>query len=236
MYGAREPDFEDPVVWKQQWAIWLRQFLENLEDTSDYQVRLARKVWMELERAGLGIISMELLWEYAIADKPIAEVSKGLKRVTHNLKALRRADQVAEERSDDPRREIFAQRSKDAAETAAQTEWPFHNQSVKTLSDAASNYALVGKLSVADAASSRGGDTLRRYGAKIPLAILRAGAHAHGVHLSPNALVALGHCASPDRVLDERVLRRFLKNPVIQEAETGYVGLFESLLPRFSSR
>lgn len=236
MDGAREPDFEDPVVWKQQPAIWLRQFLKNLEDTSDHQVRLARKAWSELERAGLGIISMQLLWEYAIADEPIAKVSEGVKRMAHNLKALRRADQVAEEKSDDPRREMFAQRSKDAAETAAQTAWPFHNQSVKTLSDAASHYPLVGNLSVADAASSKDGDTLRRYGAKILLAILRAGAHAHGVHLSPNALVALGHCASPDRILDERVLRRFLKDPAIQKAEPAYLGRFELMLPRFLPR
>jgi len=135
---------------------------------------------------------------------------------------------VAKERSDDPRAEMFAQRSAELAGIAAQTPWPFDNRSVMTLEDAASNYPLIGRLPAASSAGSlsRSGDALRRFGPKILLAILRAGARNSSVELSSNELAALAVCARPNSLLDARSLRRFLKMPGIQAAEPAYQHLF----------
>jgi hypothetical protein len=238
MSRERRPVSEDSVLWEQDRFAWERQFRNNLATGPGCQYETARKAWHGLGQAGLGDISKCLLWEYAIAERHIAELREGVRRIDDELEALRRAYRVAEERAHDPRRELFVQRLKDAFKTAAQTSWPFRNQIIKTLGDAASKYPPIGNLPVSDAASPKDGDALRRNGAKILLAILRAGANAHGIHLSPNVLVTFAHCANPsqDKELGERVLRRFLKDPPIQAAERDLLCLFELHLPRFLPR
>lgn len=225
-YIALELDHAE-AAWK-----WASKFDE--ERTRDL---LAQKAWKRLCEAGLGDAAKRLLWEYATADDALLEVAKGSRHMARNLKALRRADRVAKERADDSRAEMFSRRSELAARDAAQSAWPFRNPYVTTLEDAAATYPVVGNLpsEEATAAVSKSGDAVRRFGAKILLAILRAGARVYDVDLSLGELVALATCANPGRgcPLDERSLRRFLKTATIREAEPAYAHLF-SLAVRLS--
>jgi hypothetical protein len=214
-------------------AAWERRFLEAVA-----REPAAQRAWKKLKGAGLSIISTQLLWEYANAADLVSGVRQDIRRMDHNLKVLKRADQVARKRAADPRRKMFEQRHQDAVGLTAQTSWPFRNPNVPTVADAALAYPLIGNLPANDAANPKDGDALRRWGGKIILAILRTGARAHGVRLGSKALAALACCAQqdPDRIVDERVLRRFFHETPIHGAEPAYLHLFNTLLPRFSPR
>lgn len=203
---------------------WERDFLVRCSEDPK-----AKRAWNKLAETGLADVSKRLLWEYyTFGDMVIASICRGIKRMDHNHKALGRADRVVEERSGDPRTEMFAQRSAELAGIAARTPWPFDNPNTVTLEDAASKYPLVGRLPITPSAGSlsRHGDALRRFGPKILLATLRAGALNSSVDLSSNELAALASCANPDCFLAARSLRRFLKLPAIRAAEPAYRYLF----------
>jgi len=214
-------------------AAWERRFLEAVA-----REPAAQRAWRKLGDAGLSIISTQLLWEYANATELVSAVRQDIRRMDHNLQVLKRADHVARKRAADPRGKMFEQRLEDAVELAAQTSWPFRNPNVPTVADAALAYPVIGNLPANDAANPKDGDALRRWGGKIILAILRTGARANGVLLGSKALAALAYCAQqdPDRIVDERVLRRFFHKTPIQGTELAYLHLFNSLLPRFSPR
>jgi hypothetical protein len=214
-------------------ATWERRFLEAVA-----REPAAQRAWKKLGDAGLNIISTQLLWEYANAAEVVSAVRQDVRHMDHNLKVLKRADQVVRKRAADPRRKMFEQRRHDAVELVAQTCWPFRNPNVPTVGDAALAYPLIGNLPANDAANPKDGDALRRWGGKILLAILRTGARAHGVLLGSKALAALAYCAQQDadRIVDERVLRRFFHEAPIHLAEPAYLHLFNILLPRLSRR
>ena len=161
-------------------------------------------------------------------------IGDGLAFQNAALKAEHRADEISIKRSGEPRAEMFQQRRKEARQRAARTPWPFQNPSVETLGDAVSAYPEIGAKTLDQAVSSKGADSLRRWGPrKIMLAMLRAGLRFHKVELSPRALSALASCADPDWQIDERTLRRFFREPMMQVAEQGYIERFNSLLDRF---
>jgi hypothetical protein len=239
MGGRRWANFEEYLAWffTQRPDKWEQHFFANfVNEENPLLQKAAKEAWRKLQQVGLDNIAEQLLWEYATCKSPVAEIRSGIRHMDHNLKARSRAVRVAKERSSGPRAARFEKRLKDATMIAAQTEWPFHNPNLKTWGDAASAYPVIADLPLSHAGNPKAGDALRRYGGKFFLAILRVGARAHGVHLSPYALAVLAWCARSDTLLDERALRRFLKLKAIQFAEPGYLRLFEAQLYRFRPR
>ncbi len=207
---------------------WEREFLWAVRADKS-----AARAWANIEKAGLGGAAKVWLFQYArIAQEGIAEVRRAARLAVHNFKAARRADSVARERAKDPREKMFSKRRADALQVAANAPWPFRNPHAPSLGDAAEDYAAVGllPLDAAPSAFADAGDALRRYGPKIMLAVLEAGAASYGVALSPRALVALAACAAPGAAeLDERSVRRFLRDKTILNARPQYAERFKAL-------
>ena len=202
---------------------WERQFVNCCKADG-----VANKTWTKLDGAGVGYVCKELLWWYFNHERYSADIQP----IVHNLKALGRAQRVKQESLSDPRAGLFSQRYEEAAETALQSPWPFDNSDVRTVGEAALKYpGTIGALSIDKAGSSLAKDreSVRRFGAKFLLVILRVGAEAHSVHVTPNSLAALANCADPNHDLDGRSLRRFLKEPSMLAAEPQFLALFQKM-------
>jgi hypothetical protein len=198
---------------------------------------LAKKTWTDLEAAGLGNVCKTLLWEYFNGEKYSAEMQRRMGEIVHNSKAVGRAQRVKQERLNDHRAQLFSQRYEEAVETALQSQWPFHNSDVRTLGEAALSYpGTIGALPTDKAASALAKDreSVRRFGPKILLVVLRIGAKAHSIHVTANSLAALANCADPNHYLDGRSLRRFLKEPSMQAAEPHFQALFQTELTKMA--
>jgi hypothetical protein len=186
---------------------------------------VAYRAWGKIVEGGLANVSKRLLWEYSLmSDEVVTELKRDMDKMRDTIVALGRAVQVASDRSDGPRPDMFDRRVNAKARTAGQSPWAFRNPDVETFADAAVNYPDIGRLPIGAAAGmmSKSGDAIRRYGDKILIAMLQAGTQGFSVSLTPNELAALATCAKPDCNLDGRSLRRFLKLPAIVAAEGAY--------------
>lgn len=201
-------------------ADWEGSFLNRCKED-----QAARKAWSLLKAGGLDAVCRKLLWEYATCQKDFVDVQRGVALIIHNVRDFRRAQRVETNRSGDPRAQLFRQRREAAERILAQTPWPFRNPRIPTFGDAARIYRSPGLFDLRKLRA-----LMNRSGLKYLLAILREGAKAHAVILSANDVAALATCADPDRPIDERSMRRFLKEPWVQTAEPGYRSLFKSLI------
>lgn len=207
---------------------WEKEFFGNLE-----ALLFAKRAWGRLKSAKLDDITKVILYQYqAFGDSLPTEISKGLGYAASRLKSLKRAERIARKRQDDGRARMFVARREQAIERAAETLWPFRNEQVKTVADAAVAYSDFGALPLdqATALIGDGRQALEHYGGKMLLAVLRVGANAHGVRLSLTELVELADAAHPsDPPLERNTLQRFLVQPAIKRAEQAYRESFEEL-------
>lgn len=208
---------------------WEKEFLRNLD-----ALPFANRAWQRLTRAGLGDITKVHLYElHAFGDSVPMEISKKDANAIQRLKALQYAQRKAREREHDPKAANFREKLRQKADAFAKTEWPYRNPEVKTYADAALIYPEIGSMLIERAGAEMGQarQNLVRYSGKMLLAVLRAGAQAHGVSLSLMQLVELADAAHPtDPPLEKNTLQRFLKSAQIKRAECGYRQLFEALL------
>jgi len=224
--GPASQSDNPPSPWKQ----WKCAFIQNLAESA-----AADRAWDKIDKAGRPGLALDHATALGLAlaclhsDHVSKETKKGFDLLASNLKAFRRAEKVARKRARDARTEMFDGRRVAAVRRLAKTPWPFRYSKAKTLSDALS-------LAPLDVASKKKADALRRWGPrKLMLAALRAGLHGYGVDLSPLEWSALAFCADPDWQVDERALRRFFHEPMLEKAELHFVAIFQSLLNQAES-
>jgi hypothetical protein len=193
--------------------IWEKEFIENVR-----ALPFARKAWKELGKAGIDHFARALLFQlHAFADTVPKEMGQGLKKINSRLRNMQRA----------ARHDL-------ALDRAANAQWPFKNDAVKTLADVVTAYPLIGELPfsqsrrlIGDAAQS-----VTRFGGKQLLMVLRAAAKARGIILSLMALAELWDAADPSRDSDpmnrKNVLQRFFASPEIKLVERHFQRQFES--------
>jgi hypothetical protein len=210
----------DPLKWEQE-------FIGKLRNQP-----LGKKAWKELQSAGMDDFAKFLLYQFhAFSISVPAEISEGLGVINAGLRKLQYAAQVATERQGDPRAKKFAARWEKARDKAGKTLWPFHNERVKSLADSASIYPCVWLLHLdqAPAVIGDGRQAVSRFGGKVLLVILRAGAKARGIQLSLTGLVELAYAAGQNTdPFEKSALQRFFALPEIKRVEQSFQRHFES--------
>jgi hypothetical protein len=206
---------------------WEREFIERLADQP-----LGKKAWAKLQTAGLGDFAKYLLYQgYAFGDSIPAEVSKGLGQINSAVSKLLYAGDVAREREDDPEARKFKARLNRKLNDLAATEWPYQNPEVRTFADAVCTYGPIGALTLSEITVDNGKarQNVTRYGPKLLLVPLRAGAKARGVDLTLAELTELAYAANEDtNPLDKNTLQRFFKLPDVSLMEAAWQRHFEA--------
>lgn len=191
----------------QQPLDWEREFTKNLRS-----LRLARKAWNNLKDARLDGPAKVFLYQlYAFGSAAPREVGEGLKRINSGLRNMQRA-----------------KRREGSGEKVANMVWPFKNDRVKTLADAAVTYPCIGRLPLSRARQfiGDGAQSITHYGGKVYLVPLRAWAKACGIDLSLMTLAELWDAADPswesDPMNRKNTLQRFFALPEIQRVEKAF--------------
>lgn len=221
---------------------WEKDFLKNVGvDYSGkfYQTSLpaAQRAWKRLAAAHLCRITVVILYQcHAFGSSVPAEFSKKQGEVIRRIQALKRAEKVARERKDDPRTQMFTDRTKAARKNAGNAEWPSVDPNVNTLADAALVYPIIGALPLERAPAVLGvaRQNEERFEAKTLLAVLVAGAKGHGVRISLMELAELWDAAGQPRDSDvlnrKNTLQRFFEQPSVHFAKYAYQKWFEEWL------
>jgi hypothetical protein len=196
---------------------WERKFLDRCKSDP-----VAKRSWDRLEKAGLGDACKRLLWEFGEGNVSFAEVQRGAALLVHNLEAFDRALRTAKKRMNDPRAQLFQQRREAATKDLANTPWPFHNPLIRTFAEANRFYSPLNLFNLRKVR-----DLVGRSELDYMLALLRAGASAHGVELSGNELAALAYCARK-RDIEGSAVRRLLRGSWVEIAEPYFAAVFES--------
>ena len=217
---------------------WLKTFLENVgvDDPLQNSLPSAKRAWERLKSAGIGDITGALLYQcYAFGGSVSSDISNGVGRINSSLGKVRYAEQVAHEGQEGSSAKLEDKR-KAQWNRAAETMWPFQNERVKTLADAAATYPVIGGLPLeqAPAVMGKARQDIERFDCKILLAILAAGAKAHGVPLSLMELAELWDTAGQKRDSDvlnrKNTLQRFFSYDDIKNLEPVYLEQFEEML------
>jgi hypothetical protein len=206
---------------------WEREFTEKLTNQ-----HLGRKAWVRLQHAGLVDFAKFLLYHYyAFGDSVPKEISKKDANAIKRLGAFKYAQRKAREREHDPKAERFNEKLRRKRDAFGEAEWPYKNPQVKTYADAAVTYPKIGSMQIEQAAGEMGAarQTLERYGGKLLLVILCAGAEARNIHLSLTELSELAYAAVDDAdPLDKNTLQRFFAYDDIQLIEQAYLRQFNA--------
>lgn len=210
-------------------ANWHRKFTEYIQVNKRSPAAIA---WGRLQSAGLGdFAKYNLLQFYAYGESVPAEVAKGLGEINSALDKLKYAIEVVRQRENDPRAEKSRSRLDRTLTSAAIAKWPYRNPQVKTTADASAVYGVIGNQTLNEATADNGKarQNVTRYGGKLLLVILRAGANARGVNLSLTELSDLAYAAGNNpEPLDKNTLQRFFTYEEIQLIETTFQRHFEA--------
>lgn len=204
--------------------VWINEFSEGVQ----YNLT-AQKAWAEIERAGLAISARALLYWYAHGTQAIDDFRKRNRDIDDCTKAAQRARRVAAEHRNDSRAGMFAQRAADKVEKAAISPWINPCAKEKTLADAVRSRPEM-KGSVRPTAKI--GESVRRFGTKPLLLVLRDYAASGGVRLGYKRLAALANCAKPADELSPETLAKFFKLPAVIAAAKPWLAVAQ---PRLKS-